>query len=71
MSAPLLAALAGVVAASLLAAGCVSRVRGAGRLPARVRSLAARGAAPAEIARRTGLSRDGVVLLLGRGARAA
>ncbi len=59
-----LAALGATLAAAALVALYLSRApRGGGR-PARARSLAARGAAPAEIARRTGLSQDAVALLL-------
>lgn len=65
-----LAALAATLVASLVVGLCLSRAQGGGRLPARVRSLAARGAAPAEIARRAGTSQDAVALVL-RGAPAA
>lgn len=58
-----LAALAATLVASLLVGLCLSRAQSAGRLAARVRSLAA----PAKTARRAGTSQDAVALVL-RGA---
>lgn len=69
---PVTLAAALMMAAALLAllliatpARGMSAQSGGAKRPARARSLAAHGAPTAEIARRTGLSRDAVALVLG------